>query len=320
MTEGAVELKRVDIRQVWPGEARDFTPWLADHLDVLGSHLDVGELTLESTEVPIPGGRALDVLAVDHHGRKWAIENQYGVSDHDHLTRGLAYAVALECRALVVIAEDHRDEFVAVADEWNRYSEAYGEEGIRVFLAVVEAWTIADSPPGFKFRLVAGPNEWRVAAQASARRTTAQTERNEANYSFWSDLLPAMNEATSLFRPIGPRTGSFLDVRSGPFHYQIWLRQDDCYLQLRIDTGDVDDNAALYEELERSRDEVDERFGMALEWDPGESYRACFVKHNVENSAGWRTPPAERQPGIQRVVEAMVRFHGALDEFVARLG
>ena len=47
--------------------------------------------------------------------RKIAIENQYGVADRDHLTRGLAYAVAVAARGLVVVAEHHRDEFVSVA-------------------------------------------------------------------------------------------------------------------------------------------------------------------------------------------------------------
>jgi len=116
---------------VWPGEARDFTPWMADNIEVLGDHLGFGDLSLVAIEVPIPGGRNLDALAEDSDGRKWAIENQYGMGDHDHLTRGLDYAVALECHALVIVAEGHREEFVAVADEWNRYSEAYGSNGIQ---------------------------------------------------------------------------------------------------------------------------------------------------------------------------------------------
>lgn len=30
------EIERVDLREVWPHEAQDFTPWLADNLDKLG--------------------------------------------------------------------------------------------------------------------------------------------------------------------------------------------------------------------------------------------------------------------------------------------
>ena len=173
------EFKLIDIREVWPGEAKDFTPWLADNLEALSDHLAIDELERDSTEVEIPGGRRLDILAKDADGRNWAIENQYGEADHDHLTRALAYAVGLECRAVILVAESHRDEFVAVADEWNRYSEAYGSEGIRLFLVAIEAGRIGDSAPGFRFRLIAGPNEWK-SATATGPRPSSEADRARA--------------------------------------------------------------------------------------------------------------------------------------------
>lgn len=314
-----LEIQAVNIREVWPGEARDFTPWMADNLEVLGEHLDLGELSLEATEVPIPGGRALDVLAIDADGRKWAIENQYGVGDHDHLTRGLAYAVALECRALIVVAEGHREEFVAVADEWNRYSEAFGHEGIRLFLVVIEAWRIGDSAPGYRYRLVAGPNEWKAAAKSSAVKSAAATERNEANHHFWSQLIPAFNQKSTLFSAISARTGPFIDIMSGPFRHQIWVKADSCHVQLRIDSGDADENEGLFEEIEASRSEVEQRFGTQLMWNRSENHRACFVRYDVPGSAGWKTPPDERTEGIDAVVDVMIRFHAALEPVLEQL-
>jgi hypothetical protein len=35
-------LEPVSLRQVWPDEARDFTPWLAAHLHLLGAELNGG--------------------------------------------------------------------------------------------------------------------------------------------------------------------------------------------------------------------------------------------------------------------------------------
>ena len=32
-------LKRIDAREVWTDEARDFTPWLKENIDVLGATL-----------------------------------------------------------------------------------------------------------------------------------------------------------------------------------------------------------------------------------------------------------------------------------------
>ncbi len=315
-----IEIQRVDIREEWPGEARDFTPWLAEHLDVLGSHLGLGELAPDATEVPIPGGRALDVLAVDSEGAKWAIENQYGVGNHDHLTRALAYAVALECRGVVVVAEDHRDEFVAVADEWNRYSEAFGKDGIRLFLGVVEAWRIGDSAPGFRFRLVAGPNEWKVDARTSAARTQAQDERTEANHRFWTDFLPILGERATIFRSLSPRTGPYLSVSSGPFNFQVWVRADDCTVQLRIDSGDGEENQSLFEELLQHRSAVEASFGGPLTWNTAEESRACFVKLEGVGSAGWRSEDLDRADGLSETADALVKFHAALEPVLADLG
>ena len=181
------EFKLIDIREVWPGEAKDFTPWLGDNLESLSDHLEIDELELVSTEVEVPGGRKLDILAKDADSSSWAIENQYGEADHDHLTRALAYAVGLECRAVIVVAESHRDEFVAVADEWNRYSEAYGSEGIRLFLVAIEAGRIGDSAPGFRFRLVAGPNEWKSATATGHRMPSeADRDREVVRKEFWA--------------------------------------------------------------------------------------------------------------------------------------
>lgn len=69
------EFKLINIREVWLGEVTDFTPWLADNLEALSDHIEIGELALGSTEVEVPGGRRLDILAKDTDGRRWAVEN-----------------------------------------------------------------------------------------------------------------------------------------------------------------------------------------------------------------------------------------------------
>lgn len=179
MTE-VVRSEQLNLREVWSSEASHFTPWLAQHLGWLAEDLGLGELTLSDTEVTIPGGRSLDILAFDAEGRAVAIENQYGVIDHDHLTRGLAYAVGLRStdipvEALVVVAESHRDEFVAVADYLNECAAARSDEGISVFLVEVHVERIGASPPAVRFKAVAQPNEWEAAVRRSAPARRALT-------------------------------------------------------------------------------------------------------------------------------------------------
>ena len=93
-----------DLREVWPNEAFDFTPWLADNLCLLGKAVEM-ELELIQTEAPGWSG-FLDILAkrADEAERKVAIENQLEVSDSDHLARLLGYAAEHDACELIWVA------------------------------------------------------------------------------------------------------------------------------------------------------------------------------------------------------------------------
>ena len=162
-------LETVEIRSVWSREDRDFTPWLASEdalkhlLDECG--IEMGSEPTIRTEVKIPGLlRSLDILAELESGERVAIENQFLESDHDHLTRALAYAVGLETNTVIVVAESHRPEFVAVAQYLNAAGLAYEDHGIRVILVrvVVETWPGSDVVHP-KFEVIAAPDEWKAA-------------------------------------------------------------------------------------------------------------------------------------------------------------
>src|SRR5215207_5874984 len=86
------------LTEAWKGEASDFTPLLAAQLDELGSAIGIDLTSLGRSEVPTAGGRRIDIVAQGEDGSEFVVENQYGRADHDHLTRGLAYAVARKAR------------------------------------------------------------------------------------------------------------------------------------------------------------------------------------------------------------------------------
>ncbi len=311
------EFKLIDIREVWPGEARDFTPWLAENLEALSEHLEIGELALDSTEVEVPGGRRLDILAKDDDGRYWAVENQYGEADHDHLTRALAYAVGLECRAVVVVAESHRDEFVAVADEWNRYSEAYGSDGIRLFLVAIEAGRIGDSRPGFRFRLVAGPNEWKRMAPGSRRSSDADRAFKAACEEFWTGLKIAMASRGDSLRIAGGHGARYVTiVTRGPFSFQYWVLTNSCRVQLRIDSGNREQNDELYDAIASDRDAIEDALDTELVWENKPNLQSSRIYWFPEGACGWRSLPDEREAGYEVLAKAMYRFHNTLMPYI----
>src|SRR5437764_258134 len=134
------------LSDAWKGEASDFTPLLAEQLDALGAALGVDLTSIGASEVQTQGGRRIDIVAQGEDGSEFVIENQYGRADHDHLTRGLAYAVARRARGLIVVAEEHRDEFRAVATYLNELAELDPGRGIAVWLLEARAVRIEDSP------------------------------------------------------------------------------------------------------------------------------------------------------------------------------
>lgn len=70
----------VNVREVWPNEANDFTPWLAENLEQLSDATGT-PLTAEATEVEI-NGLYTDMVAVNPDaGKHVLIENQLETTD-----------------------------------------------------------------------------------------------------------------------------------------------------------------------------------------------------------------------------------------------
>lgn len=78
------EIASVDIRKIWPNEATDFTPWLVENIERLGSALGM-DIEVQEREAGV-GDFSLDIRAKDlGSGRTIVIENQLTQTDHDHL-------------------------------------------------------------------------------------------------------------------------------------------------------------------------------------------------------------------------------------------
>lgn len=198
----------------WPGEAADFTPLLAERLDQLGSAIGLDLISIGKSEVSTAGGRRIDIVAQDADGDGFVIENQYGSADHDHLTRGLAYAVAVHARGLVIVAEEHRDEFRAVAAYLNDLAESNVDRGIAVWLVEAQAVRVDDSTWAPLFTAVVQPNEF-VAREGQAKSSGPANLANLGE--FWAmfdvpELRSAVQKIVSRWQELGHR------CRLGPNH------------------------------------------------------------------------------------------------------
>ena len=96
------------VREAWPDEARDFTPWLFDNIGFLSEALGV-ELKAISTEAAVDQF-SVDIIAEDSRtGGRVLIENQLEASDHRHLGQVLTYLAGINAKSVIWIARDFQE-------------------------------------------------------------------------------------------------------------------------------------------------------------------------------------------------------------------
>lgn len=268
------KLVQINIRELWPHEERDFTPWLSDNLPELAKILGL-DLELVGREVDV-GGFFLDVLARETGtGRLVVIENQFGASDHDHLGKLLTYAGGKQAGVLVWIAERVRDEH-RQAIEW--LNDHTNDETI-AFALEMTAFRIDTSKPVFQFKTVVEPNDW-----AKAQKTTTQqrqvTNRDQAYQAFFQILLDELREK---HRFTNARLGqpqswySFASGFRGMKYGASFAGDHRICTEIYFDTGDKEENKARFDCLFARRDELDRNFGSPLVWERLDSRQACRI-------------------------------------------
>ena len=143
-------IETVSIRDVWPTENTDFTPWLQSHVDELDKVLGLG-LSNARSEVGA-GDFRIDLVAETDFGDV-VVENQYGRSDHRHLGQLVTCLSHREVQRAIWIVEEARREHVKAVETLN------ARGGGRIWMVTVRAVRIGDSPAAPLFTVVAGPSE-----------------------------------------------------------------------------------------------------------------------------------------------------------------
>ena len=147
---------QVGVRDMWRHEALNFTPWLADHLELLGEAIG---LKLESVKQEQQvGSFSLDILAREtDEDVTVAIENQLEWTDHGHLGQLLTYAAGCDAHIGIWVAPDFQYEH---AEALHRLNEWAGTN-IRFYGVKVEVVRRHDTAPlEPRLRRVVYPGGW----------------------------------------------------------------------------------------------------------------------------------------------------------------
>ncbi len=144
-------IERVNPRCIWHLEDRNFTPWLSDHLSLLGEALGM-ELHYVHKEAST-GTFSLDILAHDGSGAYVAIENQLEWSDNSHLGQVLTYASHFDARTLIWVAPKFNDVHRSAIEWLNKQTAG----AIKIYAVEVSTIRIERSPIAVSFSPVVVP-------------------------------------------------------------------------------------------------------------------------------------------------------------------
>jgi len=190
----------------WSHEAHDFTPWLAENLELLGEELGLA-LRLKGREVAV-GRYSLDLLLEDAQGRTVIVENQFGQTDHDHLGKLLTYCAGTEAEVVVWLSESLTDEHVAALEWLNENTVA----GVGFFGVELGLLKIDDSRPAPRFRVVVQPNEWKKRA-----RPESQASVESWGWPSFEEVLGIDQQRIEVGRELVELTESALKARGLPW-------------------------------------------------------------------------------------------------------
>lgn len=304
--EKLARLQRVDLRDIWKTEARDFTPWLAreENLGLLGDTIGL-ELGLEAQEKSVGPFRA-DILCKDMSNDSWVlIENQLALTDHRHLGQILTYAAGLKAVTIVWIAERFTDEHQATIEWLNDITQ----EEINFFGLEIELWQIADSPMAPKFNVVAKPNEWTKAGGAKRRDDSDTSPRKILQKEFWTEFRKYVLSQKTFIKPTKPRPQHWMNIAIGrsKFHLSaiIMVKEEAITVDLWIKGPG---RYAHYKLLEDEKEQIESEIGEKLIWYELPDKKSSHIRLLHENidpkkKTDWKSIQQE----LLQMLEAMYR-------------
>ncbi|MBX9945936.1 MAG: DUF4268 domain-containing protein [Reyranella sp.] len=264
------KLEPVDPRTLWGDEARDFTPWLAQNIGLLGDALGI-DLELVEIETPV-GSFSCDIHARDlGRDRPVIIENQLEATDHDHLGKLLTYAAGLDAAVIVWISTKLREEHRETLDWLNRHTD----DRVEFFGISLEAIRIDGSKPAVQFRLAAFPNAW-----SKPKAVREVSEIGQLYQQFYQTVVDELREKHKFTNARIAQPQNWYSFKSGissVSYNATFAKGSKLRAEVYIDFGDAPQNKSFFDALFAKKDELEMKIGEPLEWERLDTRRACRI-------------------------------------------
>ena len=253
-------LKKItDLRSIWPHEALNFTPWVAENVDLLADAVGL-DITVDETESSV-GDFNVDIYASETGtDRKIIIENQLEDTDHDHLGKLITYASGKGADVVIWVVKNAREEHKAAVEWLNNHTD----DKIGFFLCEIKLFQIGDSQIAPSFTVVERPNDWTKEIRKKASANPTQQQRLEYWQAF-NDYAFSDANFSRIFNKRKPTTDHWMDFSIGSSACHIAVSQIQKRKAVDVELY-INDDKELFKSLFAHKDEIEKNMEMELEW------------------------------------------------------
>ncbi len=294
-----IKQKQINPRKMWPNEAANFTPWLAENISELGEKIGM-ELEVVGQEVSV-GPYSADILAKDINTEAYVvIENQLEKTNHDHLGKSITYASALGAKTIVWIATDFTEEHKKALDWLNDNTN----EDLAFWGIQLELWQISEDTASMRLNVVSTPS---TNVKTIKNKTNNESESRNIQLSFWTkfrDKLQATKKIPSLQTP---QPQYWYDVRLGRSGITL---SNICNTQKSIVGVRVYISSKVadvyYPALEARKAEINKALGCEPDWNPNPAARDKTITYVHQTVL---SDPNKVEEALDWLVEQTLIFH-----------
>lgn len=273
-----------DLRSIWAHEALNFTPWVAENVDLLGDAVGL-DITVDETESSV-GNFNVDIYASETGtDRKIIIENQLEDTDHDHLGKLITYASGKGAEVVIWVVKHAREEHKAAVEWLNNHTD----ENIGFFLCEIKLFQIGDSQIAPSFTVVERPNDW----AKEIKKTSTANPTHQQRLEYWQAFNDyAFKDATfsKEFNKRKPTTDHWMDFSIGSSACHIGVTQIRKTNSIGVELY-INDDKELFNSIHNHKDDVEKIMGFALDWRelPERKASRIIVEKlaNLDDQAEW---------------------------------
>jgi hypothetical protein len=129
---------------------------------------------------------------------------------------------------------------------------------------------------------------------------------------FWTELLKNMNSKSTMFQNVSPSKENWIATGSGisGVYYQFAISKSYAKTELMMQRSIAEENKAIFDDLFKLKDQIENEFGNDLIWERLDAKKACRIKYeklnlNVFDKDNW-------QDMIDFMIDGMIRMETAL--------